>query len=72
MLDKKNHPCDLCGYECNKRPYCSIIESLNSETTCPAHTCFVNHEGICLLSLYNTCGCCLKLRETADKEQLRR
>lgn len=67
-MPKKIHPCDICGYECEKRPYCSIIESVSNKTTCKAHSCFVNQEGICLLILYDTCGCCLKLREGDHEE----
>lgn len=67
-MPKKIHPCDICGYECEKRPYCAIIESVSNKTTCKAHSCFVNQEGICLLSLYDTCGCCLKLREGDHEE----
>ena len=56
----KIHPCDICGYECEKRPYCVIIEHSAKSELCKAYDCFNNHEGVCLLSLYDVCGCRFK------------
>lgn len=51
------NPCNICKYESCEKMDCVLNRIYNKSYECPVGDCFLNHEGSCLISLYDDCGC---------------